>query len=130
VVQEDLDDVGVARRGGKMQRRDTGRGRAGADAGAGFHERLHDRGAARLAGQVQRRVLTDTRGRADVRARVHEHLGHLDVAPFGGVMKRAHAIALRAADVGALFEQRAERLAIAFHGCVGDGRAGRGGKDR
>ena len=121
VVEEDLDDVGVAGGGGQMQRRHAGRGRAGADTGAGFHERLDDGRAARLAGEVQRCVLTDTRRRADVRAGVHEHLGHLDVTPFGGVMQGAHAVALRAADVGALLEQRAERLAIAFHRRVGDG---------
>jgi hypothetical protein len=127
VVEEDCDDVGVAGGGGQMQRRHAGRGRAGADIGAGFHERLDDGRAARLAGEVQRCVLTDSRGRANVRAGVHEHLGHLDVTAFGSVMKGAHAVALRAADVGALLEQRAERLAIAFHGRVGDGRTrGRG----
>ena len=51
---------------------------------------------------------------ADVGAGVDEHLGHLGVAALGRPVQRRHAVALRGADVGALLEQRADRVAIAL----------------
>ena len=66
---------------------------------------LATRRAARLGGEVERRVLADARHRADVGAGVDQHVGELGVAALGRPVQRAHAVALRAVDVGAVLEQ-------------------------
>ena len=110
-------------------------GRARVDVGAGLQQRLGQRRAARLGGQVQRRVLPDARHRGDVGAGVEQHVGQFGVAAFGGPVQRAHAVALRAVDVGALLEQVADGGLVAAHRRIGDRRdlllrAERGGENQ
>src|SRR5581483_6985883 len=60
------------------------------------------------------------------------HRRQLGIPAFGREMQRRHAIAARRVDVGALLQQRAHRLAIAFHRRVGHRStgAGSGGNNR
>ena len=85
-------------------------------------QRLHRLGVARSARQVERRVLPDAGHGAGVGAGVDQHRRQLGVAALGGPVQRAHAVALRAVDVGALLQQRAHGVAVAAHGRVGDRR--------
>ena len=73
---------------------------------------------------MQRRVQADARHRAGVGAAVDQQVGQLAVAALGGPVQRAHAVALRGVDVGALLQQVADRRLVAARRRIGHGRRG------
>ena len=109
--EQHLHGVVAAGRGGEHERRRAVRGRG---------VRI---GAAVAARNQQRRVAADAGRRADVRAGVEEHFRELDVAFLRGPVQRRHPVGLRRVDVGAVLQQRANRVAVAVHRRVDDGGA-------
>ena len=124
-VDQRLDRVGVARRGGEHQRRRAVASSRALTSAPAATQRLDHRGVAALAREEQRRVAADARRRA-ARSRRHR-------AASSPARRRPSCAAQCSAvmpspcarvDVGAVLQQRAHGVAVALHRRVGDRRRG------
>src|SRR5436853_2009872 len=130
MIQEERNQICVARGGSQVKGADSTVRRFRVHAGAGLQEFLGDRGVSCPARDVEWCVQANSGHCLWVGSGVQQHVCHFGIAAFGRPVKGCHTITARCIHVGALLKQGTHGFAISSHGRICDRRVCSGGREQ